>query len=45
MKKNSQIHLVIATESKEKLQKKARENEITLSELCRQRLKNISEKG
>jgi len=39
MGKNSQIHLFIETELKERLEKEAEENCISLSELCRQRVR------
>ena len=41
MKKNSQIHILIETEIKQKLEKEAEEKKITLSELCRKKLKKI----
>ena len=42
MKKNSQIHLFLETELKEKLEQQAQEQNISFSELCRQKLKNAS---
>jgi hypothetical protein len=39
MKKNSQIHLFLETDLKEKLEKQAQEQELSFSELCRQKLK------
>jgi len=36
--KNSQIHLILETDLKVKLVKEATESNITLSELCRQKL-------
>jgi len=39
MGKNSQIHLFIETELKERLEKEAEENCISLSELCRQKIR------
>ena len=39
MKKNSQIHIKLETELKEKLQKEAEEQDILISELCRKKLK------
>lgn len=39
MKKNSHIHIVIETEYMAKLRKEAEEKGITLSELCRQKLR------
>ena len=39
MKKNSQIHFHLDTESYEKIKKEAREKGITVSELCRARIK------
>ncbi len=40
MKKNSQIHLFLETELKEKLEKEAQGQNISFSELCRQRLRD-----
>ncbi len=39
MKKNSQIHLFLETELKNKLERQAREDGLTISEFCRQKLK------
>jgi hypothetical protein len=39
MKKNSQIHLKIETELLEKLKKEAQQNYISISEVCRNKLK------
>lgn len=39
MKKNSQIHLFLETELREKLARQAEEKGISISELCRQKLK------
>jgi len=39
MKKNSQIHLKIETDSLDKLKKQAQEEGISVSELCRKKLK------
>jgi len=39
MRKNSHIHIVIETEYIDKLRKEAEEKGITLSELCRQKLR------
>ncbi len=39
MKKNSHIHIVIETEYIDKLRKEAEEKGVTLSELCRQKLR------
>jgi len=39
MKKNSRIHLWLETELKEKLENHAKENNISLNELCRQKLR------
>ena len=36
--KNSQIHLILETTLKEKLKREALDNEISFSELCRQKL-------
>lgn len=36
--KNSQIHLVLETNFKAKLEKEAEDSKITLSELCRRKL-------
>lgn len=41
MKKNSQIHLYLETELLEKLKKQATAVEISVSELCRRKLKDI----
>jgi len=43
MKKNSQIHIFLETELKEKLEKQAQEENLTLSEFCRKKLKNNSQ--
>lgn len=40
MKKNSQIHIFLETDLKEKLEKLAEEQGISISELCRQKLKD-----
>ena len=42
MKKNSQIHLFIETEVLHILKKQADEEDITISELCRQKLRECS---
>ncbi len=39
MKKNSQIHILIETSVLEKLKHEALEADVSLSELCRQKLK------
>ncbi|OIO42606.1 hypothetical protein AUJ63_02345 [Candidatus Pacearchaeota archaeon CG1_02_35_32] len=41
MKKNSQIHLYLETELLEKLKKLAEVNNISVSEVCRRKLKDI----
>ena len=38
MKKNSQIHILIETEIKQKLEKEAKEKGMDLSKLCRNKL-------
>ena len=43
MKKNSQIHIFLETELKEKLGKQADDEGISISELCRQKLKENSQ--
>lgn len=40
MWKNSHVHLLLETEFLDRLKKEAQEAEITLSELCRRKLKN-----
>lgn len=42
MKKNSQIHIFIETELKDKLEKQAQEQEISFSEICREKLRGNS---
>ena len=42
MKKNSQIHIWLETELKEKIERQAQEDNISLGELCRQRLRENS---
>lgn len=43
MVKNSQIHLFLETKIKKKLEKEAKEKDISVSELCRKKLeKNFS---
>ena len=37
--KNSQLHVMIETNFKEKLKKEAKEKSISISELCRQKLR------
>ena len=41
--KNSQIHLILETDFKAKLVKEAEDNKISLSELCRRKLKKNSQ--
>jgi hypothetical protein len=41
MKKNSQIHLYLETEILERLKKQANELGVSISELCRRKLKEI----
>lgn len=43
MKKNSQIHLMLETELFEKLKKQAFENNISMSEMYRQKLRENSQ--
>lgn len=43
MKKNSQIHIFLETELREKLMNQANEEGISLSELCRLKLKDNSQ--
>ena len=38
MKKNAKIHLPISTEALEKLKREAEQAEVSLAELCRQKL-------
>ena len=42
MKKNSQIHIWLETELKEKVEKQAQEEHISIGELCRQKLRDNS---
>lgn len=42
MKKNTQLHLVVETDFFERLKKQAQEEGTTISELCRQKLKECS---
>lgn len=42
MKKNSQIHIFVETDLRESLEKQAIEGGISVSELCRQKLKGNS---
>ena len=42
MKKNCKIHLWMETELKENLEKQAKESNISLCELCRQKLRDNS---
>ena len=42
MRKNTQLHLVVETELFEKLKKQAQEEELTISEYCRNKLKQNS---
>ena len=42
-KKNSQIHLMIETSSRQMLEKESKERCISLAELCRQRLRENDE--
>lgn len=39
MKKNSQIHLFIETELLDKIKKQAQERELSISELCRRKVR------
>ncbi len=41
MKKNSQIHLYLETEILDKLKKYAKDNNISISEVCRRKLREI----
>lgn len=41
--KNSQIHLILETNFKNKLKAEAKDNEISLSELCRRKLRQNSQ--
>lgn len=43
MKKNSQIHILLETGLKEKLEKEAKENNISISEICRRKLRENSQ--
>ena len=43
MKKNAQIHLHVESELREKLMKEANENNISMNELCLQRLRKNSQ--
>jgi len=43
MVKNSQIHLVLETELFETLKREAQDNNISVSELCRQKLRKGSQ--
>jgi predicted HicB family RNase H-like nuclease len=43
MKKNSQIHLWLETELKEKLMKEAEEKRLSLNEFCLQKLRENSQ--
>ena len=43
MKKNSQIHLFLETDLKEKLEKQAWERELSVSEWCRIKLRENSQ--
>ena len=43
MKKNSQIHLFLETELKAQLEKEASEEGISVSELCRKKIKENSQ--
>ena len=43
MKKNAHIHLLVESELLEKIKKQAEHQELTISELCRQRLKDNSQ--
>ena len=42
MKKNTQLHLVVETDLFERLKKQAKEEGTTISELCRQKLREGS---
>jgi len=42
-KKNSHIHILIETEAVDNLKEEAKSKEISLSELCRQKLKDNSQ--
>lgn len=42
MRKNTQLHLVVETELFERLKKQAQEEELTISEYCRNKLKENS---
>jgi len=42
-KKNSQLHFLIETDVLEKMKKKAKENNISLSEWCRKKLRENSQ--
>ena len=41
--KNSQIHLMIETDLKNRLEKESKDNGVSLSELCRQKIGNNSQ--
>ncbi|MEK6910530.1 MAG: hypothetical protein AABW82_02045 [Nanoarchaeota archaeon] len=41
-KKNSHVHLVLETELHNILKKEASDNNLSVNELCRQKLRNIS---
>ncbi len=43
MKKNAHIHLVLETEQLQQFKEKAKEKNVSLSELCRQRLREPSQ--
>ena len=42
MKKNCQLHLFLETDLLETLQKEAQENDVSISEMCRQKLRQGS---
>jgi hypothetical protein len=42
MKKNCQLHLFLETDLLETLQKEAQENDVSISEMCRQKLRQSS---
>lgn len=42
MKKNSQIHLLLESDLKDNLERQAQEEEISISELCRKKLRESS---